>query len=423
MELAAGQDLLVLGIQGHSRAGGIMIGSAASAALHRSTVPVLVARRPPEGIDFPSRIVLASDGTPASDAAAELTARIAGRHGSHVAIVGARDHEAPFRPGLAEHATQIMAVTGTEPVILDAPGHLHRACRRRRPGLRRRARGHREPRPDRPPGAGKRVRADRACRAVLGARGPVGPKADGGASGAGREPRRRRGSRRAGDRHHPAGPGAPPACGGPAFVQRTVSGRQPAPRRAELDGRAADVESQPFAAHLRRRFLARPQQVRGHVTGRAVERLERGLLARVSLPGTNGPLRCSTISRSQPIAAGSSVTAASALPARWLSDSETGAGAPSSHASGAPSAPARTSTRSAADAQPRRDGGLGRPPAQPPVVAPLRQPQAGQHGALARAEPGVPGRDQRPSSWPAGRVSRRRCGRRARARSRARPRR
>jgi nucleotide-binding universal stress UspA family protein len=127
MELAAGQDLLVLGIQGHSRAGGIMIGSAASAALHRSAVPVLVARRPPEGIDFPSRIVLASDGTPASDAAAELTARIAGRHGSNVAIVGARDHEAPFRPGLAEHATQIMAATGTEPVILDAPGHLHRA--------------------------------------------------------------------------------------------------------------------------------------------------------------------------------------------------------------------------------------------------------------------------------------------------------
>jgi nucleotide-binding universal stress UspA family protein len=127
MELAAGQDLLVLGIQGHSRAGGIMVGSAASAALHRSPVPVLVARWPPEGVEFPSRIVLASDGTPTSDAAAELTARIAGRYGSHVAIVGARDHEAPFRAGLAEHATQIMAVTGTEPVMLDAPGHLHRA--------------------------------------------------------------------------------------------------------------------------------------------------------------------------------------------------------------------------------------------------------------------------------------------------------
>jgi nucleotide-binding universal stress UspA family protein len=47
MVLAAGQDLLVLGIQGHSRAGAIVVGSSASAALHRSAVPLLVARRPP----------------------------------------------------------------------------------------------------------------------------------------------------------------------------------------------------------------------------------------------------------------------------------------------------------------------------------------------------------------------------------------
>jgi nucleotide-binding universal stress UspA family protein len=127
MELAAGQDLLVVGTSGHLRTGGIMIGSAATAALHRSPVPVLVARRPPDGIAFPTRIILASDGTPLSDAAAELTARIAARHGSSVAIVGARDGEAPFRHGLAEHATQIMAATGTEPLILGEPGPPHRA--------------------------------------------------------------------------------------------------------------------------------------------------------------------------------------------------------------------------------------------------------------------------------------------------------
>jgi nucleotide-binding universal stress UspA family protein len=127
IELAAGQDLLVLGIAGHSRAGGIMLGSAASAALHRSPVPVLVARRPPESVEFPSRIVLASDGTPMSDAATDMTARIAARHGAHVAIVAARDGEAPFRRGLAEHAAQIMTATGTEPVILSAGGPPHRA--------------------------------------------------------------------------------------------------------------------------------------------------------------------------------------------------------------------------------------------------------------------------------------------------------
>jgi nucleotide-binding universal stress UspA family protein len=127
LAFSAKQDLLAVGIHGHSRAGGIMIGSVATAMLHRSRIPVLVARRPPEGVEFPARIVVASDGTPMSDAAVELTARIAARHGSRVGIIGARDHEKPFRPGLAEHATQILEATGSEPVILDAPGAPHHA--------------------------------------------------------------------------------------------------------------------------------------------------------------------------------------------------------------------------------------------------------------------------------------------------------
>jgi nucleotide-binding universal stress UspA family protein len=127
LAFSAEQGLLVVGIRGHSRAGGIMIGSVATAALHRAHIPVLVARRPPEGVEFPARIVVASDGTPMSDAAVDLTARIAARHRSQVAIIGAHDRERPFRPGLAEHATQIMEATGSEPVILDAPGAPHHA--------------------------------------------------------------------------------------------------------------------------------------------------------------------------------------------------------------------------------------------------------------------------------------------------------
>jgi nucleotide-binding universal stress UspA family protein len=127
MELATGQDLLVVGIRGHSRAGGMMVGSAATAAVHRSPVPVLVARRPPEGVEFPDRIVVASDGTPISDHAVELTARLAARHRAAVAIAGARDGEAPFRRGLAEHAALIKAATGTEPLMLGEPGPPHRA--------------------------------------------------------------------------------------------------------------------------------------------------------------------------------------------------------------------------------------------------------------------------------------------------------
>jgi nucleotide-binding universal stress UspA family protein len=127
LALAAGKDLLVLGIAGHSRTSGIIIGSAATAALHRSPVPVLVARRPPDGVGFPERIVLASDGTPMSDGAAELTARLAAHHGASVGIVGARDGELSGRPGLAEHSARIKLATGTEPVFVDEPGPPHRA--------------------------------------------------------------------------------------------------------------------------------------------------------------------------------------------------------------------------------------------------------------------------------------------------------
>jgi nucleotide-binding universal stress UspA family protein len=127
MALAAGHDLLVVGIHGHSRAGGIITGSTASAVLHRSPVPVLVARRPPDDVAFPSRILLASDGTPLSDSAARLTARLAARHHASVAIIGARDHDAPFKPGLVEHATQIREATGADPVFVIEAGPPHRA--------------------------------------------------------------------------------------------------------------------------------------------------------------------------------------------------------------------------------------------------------------------------------------------------------
>jgi nucleotide-binding universal stress UspA family protein len=126
MELAADQDLLVVGTIGHSRPGGIVVGSAATAAVHRSPVPVLVARRPPEGVEFPKRILVASDGTPTSDAAVNLAGRLAARHGASVAIVAARDGEVPFRRGIAEHAARIQEVTGVEPVVLAESGPPHR---------------------------------------------------------------------------------------------------------------------------------------------------------------------------------------------------------------------------------------------------------------------------------------------------------
>jgi nucleotide-binding universal stress UspA family protein len=128
IELSARHDLLVVGIHLHSRAAGIVLGDTAAAVVHRSHVPVLVARKPPADADFPQDILLAIDGSPAaSRAATEAAARIALQHGSRVAIVADPAHDEIHRRELAEDAATILAATGTEPVILDSYGALHRA--------------------------------------------------------------------------------------------------------------------------------------------------------------------------------------------------------------------------------------------------------------------------------------------------------
>jgi len=84
---ASRSDLLVVASHGSSRASGIAFGSTASAALHRATVPVLVARRPPAGVAFPERILVASDGSDGAQRAVELTARVGHTLGAQVYVL------------------------------------------------------------------------------------------------------------------------------------------------------------------------------------------------------------------------------------------------------------------------------------------------------------------------------------------------
>ncbi len=56
LDEASRSDLLVVASHGGSRAGGILLGSTASAAVHHAQVPVLVARRPPRGRVLPGAI-------------------------------------------------------------------------------------------------------------------------------------------------------------------------------------------------------------------------------------------------------------------------------------------------------------------------------------------------------------------------------
>lgn len=123
---AADHDLMVVGARIGSRAGGIMLGSLASRVVHTAKVPVLVARRPPEGSAFPDPILLATDGSGSSSRAATLAGRIARRLGSEVLMLRVgTDASAEERRQVARQTTDIMDVIGREPVVIELDHHPH----------------------------------------------------------------------------------------------------------------------------------------------------------------------------------------------------------------------------------------------------------------------------------------------------------
>jgi nucleotide-binding universal stress UspA family protein len=77
---------------------------------------VLVAREPGPDTSFLRRIVLATDGSPGSDRAADLTAAIATAHHSWVTMVHAGGSSVAERHRMIEQAGWIADATGTNPV-------------------------------------------------------------------------------------------------------------------------------------------------------------------------------------------------------------------------------------------------------------------------------------------------------------------
>lgn len=120
LEAAAEYDLLVLDAPGRSRAQGALAGDAATFALHRSPVPVALARRRDE-LGFPSSVMAASSG-PGDGAVVATAAGIAARHDVPLTLVHTGPSSAAVRHALAEQATVAGEVTGHEPVVLVTPG-------------------------------------------------------------------------------------------------------------------------------------------------------------------------------------------------------------------------------------------------------------------------------------------------------------
>lgn len=122
---AAEHDLLVVGCHGGSRLGGIMLGSTATQVAHRAECPLLVARRTVGDGDFPQSLLLATDGSPGSWAAARVATRLSQAHGSELRLVYVPDgtHPEHYREVLKQ-LTVIEKATGLSPTMIDDPGHV-----------------------------------------------------------------------------------------------------------------------------------------------------------------------------------------------------------------------------------------------------------------------------------------------------------
>jgi nucleotide-binding universal stress UspA family protein len=124
MEYAGERDLLVIGARPGSRAGGIMLGSTATLALHECPVPVLIARPVRDDRPLAARVLVATTGSGAERHASVLAARLAAAAGGSVTLLhveGPTGRE--IRHELALEASDVAAITGVDPVVVGARGH------------------------------------------------------------------------------------------------------------------------------------------------------------------------------------------------------------------------------------------------------------------------------------------------------------
>lgn len=118
LERASYADLLVVPSHGVTRRSGMILGSTESVALHRATVPVLVARRPPKGAAFPHGVLVASDGSSTAEHAVDLAARIARRHHARLTLVSVDSGHLPSRDKVLAQAAEVVTQRELKPFVV-----------------------------------------------------------------------------------------------------------------------------------------------------------------------------------------------------------------------------------------------------------------------------------------------------------------
>ena len=124
LDCAADRDLLVVGAHPGSRAGGIMLGSTATLALHESAVPVLIARSAPMGRGLGEHVLLATTGSGSERRTAAIAAEVAARAGGSVTLLHMEGPEgSDIRHELALEAADVEEIMGLDPVVVTMRGH------------------------------------------------------------------------------------------------------------------------------------------------------------------------------------------------------------------------------------------------------------------------------------------------------------
>jgi nucleotide-binding universal stress UspA family protein len=123
LEHIADHDLVAVGPHMRSRIGGILLGSTASTLLHKSPIPVLIARCRPDPEWAPGTVLVASDGSEHANAAVEVAARIVASTGAEPILVSVRDHQgAELRQALADAPTVLADVAREEISVIRPTG-------------------------------------------------------------------------------------------------------------------------------------------------------------------------------------------------------------------------------------------------------------------------------------------------------------
>jgi nucleotide-binding universal stress UspA family protein len=105
---ARAHDLLVIGMPAISWLAGLVVGGVGETALGRFTTPLLIAHRAFTGSLQGRRVLVASDGEPASDRAVELAGRLARGKGARATLVHALTSESTARPRRVEAQAQAL---------------------------------------------------------------------------------------------------------------------------------------------------------------------------------------------------------------------------------------------------------------------------------------------------------------------------